>query len=285
MIRNPRVPTCTFALSHAMSADDSSDAVLFCFTSPTPRTISALCITSSTASVPTEVSAVCLVDFISSFSATPLRLVHCGSNALHCVVLGGHRAYPTTITFPTLLEHVVRFNELRVSQLKTVLFKGSKSHRQSAQPTVSAAIDMSPFLTVSVALACVPTERISTTVSLVPKSVPLGETLATEYRTTVVLKTKLGADPQPGWVAFPHPEEVVWTTIVKSKTSRKVSIRNPPALVTKLAARATTCCRSNTYQKIQPVNEHCGRGPVSSDSNSHSGHSPVDFSGLCWNGG
>ena len=49
VIRNPRVPTCTFALSHAMSADDSSDAVLFCFTSPTPRTISALCITSSIA--------------------------------------------------------------------------------------------------------------------------------------------------------------------------------------------------------------------------------------------
>ena len=99
----------------------------------------------------------------------------------------------------------MRLNQLRVGQLKTVMFRGSETHGLDAWPTVSEAVNKSPFRTVPVAPACVPTERISTTVALVPKSVMLGVTPATEYRTTEVLKTKVGAVPQAGWVAIPQP--------------------------------------------------------------------------------
>ena len=89
----------------------------------------------------------------------------------------------------------MRFNQLRVSQRNTVLFRGSETHRQEARPTVYAVVNKLLWRTVPVAPAYVPTEHVSTTFALVPKSVPLGVAPATEYRITEVLKTEVGADP------------------------------------------------------------------------------------------
>ena len=107
-LRKPRVPTSTSALSHAMlaacvmPAAEFFYAVLISATGLTPRSVSSFCIASSTARVLTEVLAVSMVDSISGFSTLPLRPVHYGSDALHRVRLGGHRAQPTTNTSPTL---------------------------------------------------------------------------------------------------------------------------------------------------------------------------------------
>ena len=106
----PLVPTSTSALSHAMLAGgamseaDSYGAALI---SATPRSVSASGIAVSTARVLFEVPALGVLDFITGFRATPLHPVHYGSDALHRVVLGGHRAQPTTITSLTLWEHMV----------------------------------------------------------------------------------------------------------------------------------------------------------------------------------
>ena len=116
VICKPRLPTSTFALSHAMSAVDPPDSVLISATDLAPRSVSAFCINSLTARVLTKVPVVSMVDSTSVFSTTPLRSVHCASNALLHVVLGGHQAQPTVITFRPLWEHMVRFNQLRVSQ-------------------------------------------------------------------------------------------------------------------------------------------------------------------------
>ena len=126
-IRKPRVPTSTSVLSHvvlaagAMLAADSYGAVLIGATSSTPRSVLASGIAIPTARVLSEVPADSMLDSMTGFCASPLHLVRFGPAALHNVVLGGHRAQPTTITSLTLWEHMVRFNQLRVSQGKTVM--------------------------------------------------------------------------------------------------------------------------------------------------------------------
>ena len=68
-----------------------------------------------------EVPADVVLDSTTGFRVLPLHPLRYGNDALHSTVPGGHRAQPTTITTPTLWEHLVRFNKRRVGQGKTVL--------------------------------------------------------------------------------------------------------------------------------------------------------------------
>ena len=76
----------------AMSAADSYGAVLISATGSMPRSVSASGIALSTARVLIDVPVVSGLDCINGFRASPLHLIHYGSDALHRVVLGGHRA-------------------------------------------------------------------------------------------------------------------------------------------------------------------------------------------------
>ena len=152
---------------------DSFNAVLIIATGHTPRSVSDFGIAGLTARVLTEVLAVSMLDSISGLSATLLCPVYSGADALYRVVMGGHRAHPTTITSPTLWGHMVRFNQPRVSQGKVLLFRGNETHRHGVKPTVSATVNRSPCRTVPHVLACIQTERVRTMIALVSKSVPL----------------------------------------------------------------------------------------------------------------
>ena len=77
---------------NAITAADLPDALLIGATCLTPRSVSASRINNLAARVLTKVPAVSMVDSTSGFGTTPLRLVHCGFDALHRVVLGGHQA-------------------------------------------------------------------------------------------------------------------------------------------------------------------------------------------------
>ena len=138
-------------------------------------------------------------------------------------------------------------------QGKTVLFRGSETHRQEARPTVSAVVNRSLGRTILVAPACVLIEHVSTTFALVPKSVPLGVTQATEYRTTKVIKTEVGADPQARWIAIPQPEEVRWPRVVRRKAYQKKSAHSSPSLALEPTARATVYHRSSDIRKFVPA--------------------------------
>ena len=86
------------------------DAVPCGVTIATPSLGSASDVVESAVRVITEVFADAMLDFPIGARASPLLAVRRGSDALHRFVLEGHRAQPTTITTPTLWEHLVRFN-------------------------------------------------------------------------------------------------------------------------------------------------------------------------------
>ena len=125
-IRKPRVSTCTSALSRAMlaagamSSADSFGVVMGGTSGSMPKSSSAPCVFSSDVPVTMGVTADFTLGTSCGVRAPPLYHKRYISGALHRVVLGVHRTQPTTIGSPTLWEHMARFNQLRVSQGKTV---------------------------------------------------------------------------------------------------------------------------------------------------------------------
>ena len=135
--------------------------------------------------------------------------------------------------------------------------------------------------TVLITPTCVPTELVSTTFGPVAKSITLGLTLVTKYRTTEVLKTEAGVDPQARWIAIPQPEEVKWTPLVRRKTNHKKSTHGPPSLAVEPTARATAYHRSSGISKSVPMSSHFGSCRVSNRSNIRT-YTPVSsHCGVC----
>ena len=170
-IRKPHASASTSAFPYAVFAADATtdativtvpcDAVPSGATVAMPRTGCATDNVDSAVRMITEVFADVVPNVPIVVLASPLPADRRGSDALHRTVLGKSCAQPTTINTPPLWEHLVRFNQHRVSQGKAVPLRGSENHRQEAGPTVPAAVDRSQQQPVKDAPVVVPSKQVS----------------------------------------------------------------------------------------------------------------------------